>query len=204
MSHRFILKLTLVVLLSCASASGQLVTGEQRVVQPIIVNGQHTQGVLVIENGTVRSHTCSAPQPFVAENRSESGWACFDDATATWLLHALPPSQALPPQQAVILQTRPGSVYVVPSQPVYYSYYPATYYDPYPYYYPYAYSYPIIRPGFGFGFGYRSPVFFSRPIFVERLIAPVGRIGPIVRTAPAFGRVSGPRTVVGRVGTRRR
>src|SRR5947199_7210602 len=81
------------------SLSAQTPDDQQRIIEPIIVNGQQAQGVLVIQNATVQSYTCPSPQPYVTANQSESGWACFDQATGMLLLHAQPPLQATAPHQ---------------------------------------------------------------------------------------------------------
>jgi len=126
----------------------------QRITQQLIINGQQVQGVMVTENGVVQSYTCPSPQPYVAADQASSGWACFDQATGTWLMNAQPPVQ----QQSsndVYTTEPPVTVYSEPSTA--YGYYPYSYY-PYSYgypYYPYGYS-PFFygAPLFGFGFGF--------------------------------------------------
>ena len=152
--------------------------GEQ-IVQPIIVNGQQVQGVMVIQNGAIQTFTCTSPQRYTTDNQTLSGWACFDQTLGTWLLHAQPPQQATYGYQ-------PPSVYVEPTPIPYYSY------DAYPYsYYPYGY-YPfgyysssrfIVGPrfGFGFGFGYRSPVYVNRPVIRGPVIRGLVTRGPVFR-----------------------
>jgi hypothetical protein len=88
----------IVALLVCShSAFGQTgqtpPSGQQRIPQPIIVNGQQAQGVMVVQNGTVQSYTCPSPQQYVTADQSSSGWACYEEATGVWLLHAQPPQQ---------------------------------------------------------------------------------------------------------------
>jgi hypothetical protein len=149
-------------------------TGEQ-IVQPIIVNGQQAQGVMVIQNGTIQTFTCLSPQPYTTSNQSENGWACLDQTTGMWLLHAQPPQQATSTYQQ-------PDVYVVPPTIPYYTYYPYSYS-----YYPFGY-YPTSRFivgqrfGFAFGSGYRSPIFVNRPV----VRGPAFR-GPVVR-GPVSGR----------------
>jgi len=70
---------------------------QERITQSIIVNGQQAQGVLVVENGTIQSQTCPAPQQYVPADQSSTGWACFEPSTGMWLLHAQPPVGATPP-----------------------------------------------------------------------------------------------------------
>ncbi len=162
----------------------------ERIVQPIIVNGQQVQGVIVVENGLIQSQTCPLPQQYVTPDQSSSGWACFEPSTGTWLLHAQPPVQVAPQGGPTIIYSQPAPVYVAP--PVYsYGYYPFGY----PYYsYPYFFG-----PSFGFrfGFGYRSPIIINRPFvgrpFIARpgfrFAAPRPVIGGFSRGGRSFGRV---------------
>src|SRR5437879_5220819 len=87
----------------CNAASVSLaqteLTGQQRIMQPIIINGQQAQGVMVVQNGTVQGYTCPSPQHYVTADQSSSGWACFEQTTGVWLLHAQPPPQTTAPQQ---------------------------------------------------------------------------------------------------------
>src|SRR5262245_30272248 len=110
---------------------------QERIVQPIIINGQRAQGVFVVQNGTIQSQTCSSPKQYVAADQSSSGWACFEPSTGMWLLHAQPPMQTAAQQQApTIIYSQPSPVYV-PAPTSYPFGYP---YAPYPYSYPYGYS----------------------------------------------------------------
>src|SRR6266516_272560 len=86
--------------------------GQPRIVQSITVNGQPAQGALVVQNGTVQTYSCQSPEPYVTADQSESGWACFDQATGMWLLHAQPPLQATAPPQPTIVYSQPTPVYV--------------------------------------------------------------------------------------------
>jgi hypothetical protein len=143
-------------------------TPQERIVHPIVVNGQQAQGVYVVQNGVMQKQACPAPQQYVAADQSSSGWACFEQASGMWLLNAQPPQQVATAQQGpAIIYTQPAPVYVAP--PVY-GYYP---YYGYPYYF---------GPSLTFAFGFRSPV-FVRPGFVGRPF--VGR--PFVGT-PFVGR----------------
>src|SRR5262249_48643026 len=159
-------------LLICShSAFGQIPPSEQqRIFQPIIINGQQQeQGVMVVQNGTVQTHTCPYPQQYVTADRSSSGWACFEETTGMWLLHAQPPENTAP-RAPTIVYSQPTPVYVpAPTTPIYsypYSYFAYGY--PYSSYYPY-YSYPFfVGPQFGFGFGFRSPIFINRPFVINR------------------------------------
>src|SRR5262249_4693298 len=127
------------------------------------------QGVIVVQNGTVQTYTCSSPQQYVTVDQSSSGWACYEQATGVWLLHAQPPSHSVPPPTAYTYQEPPVyapppsvQVYTYPP-PAYYSY---GYYPPYPYY-PY-YDPFFVGPRFGFGFGFRSPFFVNSPVVINR------------------------------------
>ena len=151
---------------------------QERIIQPIIVNGQQAQGVLIVQDGTIQSQTCPEPQRYVAADQSSSGWACFEPSTGMWLLHAQPPLQTGP----TIIYSQPAPVYV-PAPTYAYGYYPFGY----PYYPYYGYRY-IYGPsfGFGFGFGFRSPIFINRPFVGGPFI--VGRpVAPFVSSRPFVG-----------------
>ena len=169
MSKKFVLSLMMMGVLAYShSVFGQIAsTGQQRILQPIIINGQQSEGVLVVQNGTVQNSTCPSPQPYATANQSESGWACFEQTTGMWLLHALPPPQATAPQQKPTIVYQQSPVYV-PAQTVPVYSYPYGY--SYGGYYPYYSYYPYIvgpRFGVGFGFGFRSPIIINRP-FISR------------------------------------
>ena len=168
---------------------------QERIVQPIIVNGQQVQGVHVVQNGTIQSQTCPSPQQYMAIDQSSSGWACFEPSTGMWLLHAQPPLQAAAPQQGpTVIYSQPTPVYVAaPTYSYPYGYYPFGY----PYYgYPYAFG-PSF--GFGFGFGFRSPI-VSRPFIGGPFIGRPG--GPFVASRPFGGGFGHGGMAVGRVGRR--
>ena len=192
MTKRLILAIIITAALaSLSSAFAQSPsTDQQRIVEPIIINGQQAQGVLVIQNGMVQGYSCPSPQPYITANQSESGWACFEQTTGTWLLHAQPPLQATAPQQQpTIIYSQPTAVYV-----------PAPVYGyPYPYY-PYRhryYSYPYITgPRFGFSFGYRSPIIVNRPVVIGRTVV------PFAGSRPFGGFRTGRRSGFGHVGRR--
>jgi hypothetical protein len=169
----------LVTGLGCSSiVFAQTAPSEDRIVQPIIVNGQSAEGVIMIDNGAIQTHTCPSPQPYTTPNQSETGWACLDQTTGMWMLHALPPQQTTDTFQ------QPQVYVVAPTIPVYSYSYPYSYY---PYgYYPFGYyssSRFIVGPrfGFGFGFGYRSPVYVNRPVIRGPVFR--GRVtrGPVFR-----------------------
>ena len=120
---------------------------QQRIEQRVVINGQEVQGTTMVQNGAVQNYTCANPQQYVAVDQSSSGWACFDQATGTWFLHALPQ------QSATVYQQAPD---YYPDTTTQYGVYG------YPYYgYPYSYGWgaPFWGPGFwgpglGFGFGF--------------------------------------------------
>ena len=167
-------------------------SGQQRIPQPVIINGQQAQGVMVVENGTVQTFTCPSPQQYVTADQSSSGWACYEETTGVWLLHAQPPHQTTYTyQQPPVYSYQQPPVYVSsPGIPLYsysYGYYP---YDFYPYY---SY-YPFFGPRFGFGFGsvFHSPFFINRLVVINRPVVisrPIG-IGRPVGTFTA-SRLSG-------------
>src|SRR6516164_5708870 len=142
---RLLLSVLAVAFLSFASARiAQSAPVDQRIAQPIIVNGQQVQGLTVVHNGVVQSFTCAAPQQYVAADQSSSGWTCFDESTGTWLMHAVP-------QTANVYEQYEQPPVYYPDTTVY-GYYGYPY--SYPYYdYPY-YGYPFYGGPFAFGFGY--------------------------------------------------
>lgn len=144
----FILLLIILALLILSpTILAQSTTAEgSRIIEPITVNGQSATGVLVLKNGTTQTYSCESPQPYVTA-QSERGWACFEQATGMWLLHAQPPADIA----AAETQQSPTVIYGEPN-PVYpYSYgYP---YYPYSYAYPYFWG-PPLGLGFGFNFGH--------------------------------------------------
>ena len=211
------LSLIMVVLVSSHSAFGQTSPrGQQRIPQPVIINGQQAQGVMVVQNGTVQTFTCASPQQYVTADESSSGWACYEETTGVWLLHAQPPQQSTYTYQqppAYSYQQPPAYV-PVPGVPVYsnpYGYYP---YDFYPYYSYYPF---FIGPRFGFGFGagFRTPFFVNRPVVINRSVVirrpvgigrPIGIGGPVgtfTASRPSGGfRSAGGGRAVGRAARR--
>ncbi|HEY2384280.1 MAG TPA: hypothetical protein VGK48_24155 [Terriglobia bacterium] len=113
---------------------------QQRIPQSIVVNGQQTMGVTLLQNGIPESPNCAAPQPYTAVDQSSSGWACYDQTGGVWLLHAQPPQAQAYPEPA------PEYEYGYPDVTPYYpdDYYPYGYYD---------------TPGFSFGWGPGGPAF---------------------------------------------
>src|SRR6516164_3729278 len=119
---------------------------QQRIEQRVVINGLEVQGTTMVQNGAVQNYTCANPQQYVAVDQSSSGWSCFDQATGTWLLHALP-------QQASTVYEQPPAYY--PDTGTAYGYgYPYDYPYGYPYPYPYGYYPYFWGPAFGYGFGF--------------------------------------------------
>jgi hypothetical protein len=180
MSKKLIFLMVAVGALVCVQslAFGQAQTVEQRIAQPIVVNGQQAQGVLVVRDGSMQSYTCASPQQYTTPDGATIGWTCFETASGLWLLHALPPQRQAVPQasaaplpvpaapQSTVVYGSPLPTYAPAVVPAY-GYYPYDYYAAYyPYggYYPYGY-YPFFagsRFGYGFGYGYRGGVSFVR------------------------------------------
>jgi hypothetical protein len=206
------LSLIIGLLVCFHSVLGQTATsGPQRIFQSIIINGQQQeQGVMVVQNGTVQTFTCPYPQQYVTVDQSSSGWACFEEATGMWLLHAQPPQQTTYTyQQPPLYSYQQAPAYVsAPSVSIYsysYGYYP---YDFYPYYSYYPF---FIGPRFGFGF--RSSFFVNRPVVIHRPVVirrpieigkPIGRpVGTFTASRPSGGfRSAGGARAVGRAARR--
>jgi hypothetical protein len=140
----------------------------QRTVQPIFINGQEVQGVIVTQNGAVQRYTCPSPEYYTTPNYSATGWACLEPTTGMYLLNAQPAqstattysSQATtyPASQIYTTPSVPSYNYPVYGYPDYYPYgYPSNYYPYYPYSYPYySYGYPYYGYGLGFGVGFNN------------------------------------------------
>ncbi|HLH32832.1 MAG TPA: hypothetical protein VKY31_16640 [Terriglobia bacterium] len=92
MKRNFLLWLLLIgALIGFCEVNTAQAAPQERVLQPVIINGARTEGVTLLLNGAVQNPSCASPQPYTAIDRSYSGWACFDGHTGTWLLNALPP-----------------------------------------------------------------------------------------------------------------
>src|SRR6185295_14057859 len=101
---------------------------QNRIPQPIVVNGQTASGAYVTTaNGQIQSFTCPTPQRFATADGSSQGWACYEQTTGVWLLSALPPQdpsapvpvtapQPAPPPSVIYRQAPPVVVY--PQTPV--------------------------------------------------------------------------------------
>jgi uncharacterized membrane protein YgcG len=153
MRREFILLMIIaaLMLLSPAVLAQSHTSGQHRIIQPIMINGQSAQGAYIIENGVVQGYRCPSPQQYVTADQSQNGWACFDPSSGLWLLHAQPPSSATVPstqESPNVIYDEPSTVYV-PSYSYAYPYYPN-----YPYSY---YGYPYFwGPGLGFAFNFGS------------------------------------------------
>ena len=149
MRRKFILLMIIaaLVIFFPSAVFGQSSTGlEQRIGQSILIKGRLEQGVLIVKDGKIQTPSCNSPEQYVTADQSESGWACFDQPSQTWLTHALPPQAA-----AGVYEQSPAVIYSEPSTVYDYGYgYPYPYYA-YPYY---AYPYPWAPFGLGFGFGF--------------------------------------------------
>jgi hypothetical protein len=143
----------ILIVLLAAQGFAQAPAPSTRIPHQVVINGQRQNGVYVVApGGGLQSFSCDNPQQFVTPDGATQGWACYEQATGTWLLNALPPAGAqqvtpapLPvvpaPSQppAVVYQQAPVVVYQTP--PVVYYSYPS-----------YAYAYPrypvVIRPAY--------------------------------------------------------
>jgi hypothetical protein len=147
MEKKSLLSLLLAAALVCFAgvAFAQTVAPAERVERAVIINGHEVPGVMVIQNGVIQSYTCTSPQEYVAVDQSSQGWACYDQASGTWFLNALPQQSANVYEQTPVYDQEAPTVY---------GYYPSQY--PYAYPYPYGY-YPspyYFGPGFALGFGF--------------------------------------------------
>lgn len=162
--RRVALGIGLALTLTAAMAAegfSQSQPAQNRIPQPIIVNGQPANGAYVQNaGGGMQSYTCPNPQPYTTPDGASSGWACYDQATSTYLLNALPPAQpqAAPqpqpqPAPAPAPQQQPTVVYQPVYQPA-----PTVVYTAPPY--PVYVAPPYYGPSFVFGFGFGPRVFY--------------------------------------------
>jgi hypothetical protein len=112
---------------------------QNRIPQQVIINGQTVNGAYVTApNGGMQTFTCSNPQPYVTPDSAAQGWACFDQATGVWLLHAVPPApQAVQPapvpaQPAPLPAQPPAVIYQQPATVIYAAPAPVIYAPAYP------------------------------------------------------------------------
>jgi hypothetical protein len=181
MFKRLLLSLLLIGAPLCSTSLAFAQIGppaSQRITQQLIINGQQVPGVLVTANGAVQSYTCPLPQPYVTVDQSSSGWACFDQATGSWLMDAQPPPQQ---QSATVYSEPPVTVYTEPS--TVYGYYPSYPYPYYPYAYsPFFYGAPLFGFGFGFGNGFHGHGHFENGHFGHGFAR-----GPVVHGSVGHG-----------------
>ena len=128
---------------------------QNRIPQQIIINGQAVNGAWVqAANGGMQAYTCPNPEQYATADGASHGWACYDAASTTWLLNALPPAQAAqtapqsvpaPPPAAppaappvasappaTVVYQAPPVVYTQPATVVYGPGYPVVYAPAYP------------------------------------------------------------------------
>jgi uncharacterized membrane protein YgcG len=140
MRKKLILAVIIAALLILIPSGLARADGAQRIVQSITIDGRPAQGVSVVQDGVIQTFNCGAPQPYVTADNSDSGWACYEEATGMWLLHAQPTS---------IGYNAPSTSYVPSYSYVYpYPIYPYSYYG-----YPYFWG-PGVGIGLGFNFGH--------------------------------------------------
>src|SRR5689334_19902666 len=92
----FSIMLTALLLFAPAPAFAQSAQpAEHQLTQPVIIDGQQTQGVTLMSDGKVQKPSCASPQSYVTVDDSSRGWACFDEVSGTWLLRAHGPENYL-------------------------------------------------------------------------------------------------------------
>ena len=71
---------------------------QPRIPQQVIVNGRTANGAYVRNaSGGLQTFKCANPQPYATPDGAANGWACYDQASATYLLNALPPAASPAP-----------------------------------------------------------------------------------------------------------
>jgi hypothetical protein len=109
------------ITLGVSNGFSQVPVAQDRIVQPVIINGQQLNAAYVTApGGGVQSFSCSAPQQYMTPDGAGQGWACYDATTGYWLLNAVPPAQVqvqTPP--AVVYQQAPPVIYRTSPQVVY-------------------------------------------------------------------------------------
>ncbi len=76
-------------------------TASNRIPQQIVVNGHPAKGAYVRNAaGGMQSYKCPNPQSYTTPDGASSGWACYDESTATYLLNALPAARSQAPAAA--------------------------------------------------------------------------------------------------------
>src|SRR5215831_229326 len=94
-----------VLLVTAVSGFSQAQPAQNRIPQQVVINGQTVNAVHVVAaGGGFQAYTCLNPQQYTAVDGSSQGWACYEQSTGVWILHALPPAQAQQPQQQPLPQ----------------------------------------------------------------------------------------------------
>ena len=107
------------------SGFSQVRAAQNRIAQPVVINGQTVNGAYVTAGGQLQSFTCPAPQHYVTSDGATQGWACYEEMTGVWLLNALPPAATQsgpvpvpsPQPPAVIYQQAPPPAVVYQAPP---------------------------------------------------------------------------------------
>lgn len=110
--------LAAVSMFSAANGFSQAQQAQNRIPQQVVINGLTVNAASVLTPaGQIQSYTCSSPQHYSTSDGSSQGWACYEETTGVWLLHAVPPAQtqAAPPRAAPPVLPQP----VQPQAPVY-------------------------------------------------------------------------------------
>jgi hypothetical protein len=88
-----------VLLVTAVPGFSQVQPAQNRIPQQVVINGQTVNAVHVVAaGGGLQAYTCLNPQQYMAVDGSSQGWACYEQSTGVWILHALPPAQAPQPQ----------------------------------------------------------------------------------------------------------
>ena len=173
----------ILVVLLAAQGFAQAPAPSTRIPHQIVINGQRQNGVYVIApGGGLQSFTCDNPQQFVTPDGATQGWACYEQATGTWLLNALPPAQVQAAPAPVPVPSQPPAVVYQAAPPVIYQQPPVVIYQ----------TPPAVYYSYGYGYGYpRYPV-YVRPAYRPSVVlgaAAINAAGRIVSAAirPGYG-----------------
>ena len=170
----------ILVVLLAAQGFAQAPAPSTRIPHQIVINGQRQNGVYVTApGGGLQSFTCDNPQQFVTPDGATQGWACYESATGTWLLNALPPAQAQAPPAPVPVPSQPPAVVYQAPQVIYQQPPVVVYQTPPAVYYSYGYpQYPV----------YVRPVYRPSVVLGAAAINAAGRIAAAA-IRPGYGRV---------------
>src|ERR1051326_1485875 len=92
--------------------SSQVQAAQNRIPQQIVINGQMVNAAQVITAaGQIQSFSCSSPRRYTPGAGSSRGWACYEEATGVWLMHAVPPVRAQAAPVPVPAPQAPAPVY---------------------------------------------------------------------------------------------